>query len=289
MVKITKKFKFEPLVAKYEELAEEKFLTVSDDTIVRIYHTIAPEKTRNGYTLFVIPGWATIVPSWDDVLLEAMNFFDIVYFESREKDSSVLNKKTKNTLDRVSEDIIDVINQLNIDEQKLIPLASSWGAMILADALAKKKFDPLLVAFVGATSKIALPKGTRYMIPFTPPFVLTIIKPLLRSWLITKKSESEEHAKRYLRLLEEANAKKWKNVAKHSMREHYDLYEQIEQNTIIFGAELDKMHNIEETRKIVSLIKNSTYLDMQTNKNTHSPNLITELRKHLDAMQLLMQ
>ncbi|MCE7742308.1 MAG: hypothetical protein GOP50_07585 [Candidatus Heimdallarchaeota archaeon] len=278
-----RKFKFEPLVAKYEELAEEIHITVSDGTTVRTYYTTAPEKTKNGFTLFFIPGWATIVPSWDEVLLEAMIYFDVVYFESREKDSSVLNKKTKNTLDRVSEDVIDVINHLNLDEKKLIPLASSWGAILLADALAKKKFDPYLVAFVGATSKIALPKGTKYIIPFTPPFVLTVIKPLLRSWLINKKSESEEHAKRYLRLLEEANAKKWKNVAKCSLGEHWHLYERIEQNTIIFGAEQDKMHNIAETRKIVKLVKKSIYIDMKTNKNTHSSNVIDELRRQLET------
>ncbi|MHA1197822.1 MAG: hypothetical protein ACTSQF_00495 [Candidatus Heimdallarchaeaceae archaeon] len=279
-----KKFKFEPLVAKYEELAEEKHIKVSDGTTVRTYCTTAPKETRNGYTLFFLPGWATIVPSWDEVLLEAMSYFDIVYFESREKDSSVLNKKTRNTLDRVSEDVIDVIHQLKLDEKKLIPIASSWGAMFLADALAQKKFDPYLVVFIGATSKIAIPKGTRYIVPFTPPFVLTVIKPILRSWLINKKSESDEHAKRYLRLLEEADAKKWKNVAKRSLGEHWDLYEQIEQNTLILGAEQDKMHNVKETRKIVSLIKNSTYLDMKTNKNTHSVNVVTELRNHLKSM-----
>ncbi len=279
-----RKFKFEPLVAKYEELAEEKHVTASDGSTVRTYCTTAPEKTNNGFTLFFIPGWATIVPSWDEVLLEAMKYFDIVYFESREKDSSVLNKKTKNTLDRVSEDVKDVIHQLNLDEKKMIPIASSWGGILLADALAEKKFNPHLVVLIGATSKIALPKGAKYIIPFTPPFVLTILKPFLRSWLINKKSESEEHAKRYLRLLEEANAKKWKNVVKHSLGEHWHLYEQIDQNTLILGAEQDKMHNVEETRKIVSLIKNSTYLDMKTNKNTHSLNVVTEIRNHLIKM-----
>ena len=279
-----RKFNFEPLIAEYEKIAEEKYITVSDGTQIRLYLTTAPVESRNGYTLFMIPGWATIVPSWDEVLLEAMKYFDIVYFESREKDSSVLNKKTKNVMDRVSEDVKDVVAALNLDDQKLIPLASSWGAMLLADALAKKKINPYLVCFVGATSRISLPKGTRPLIPIAPPFVLTIIKPLLRSWLINTQSENEEQARRYLRLLEEANAKKWKKVAKHSLGTHWHLYEKIEQNTIIFGAEKDKMHSVEETRKIVSLIKNSTYLDMQTNKNNHSANVVTELRNHLKKM-----
>ena len=195
-----KKFKFEPLVAEYEKLANEIYITVSDGSIIRTYTSKAPQKTNTGYTLLFIPGWATIVPSWDEVLLEAMNFFDIVYFESREKNSSTLNKKTKNTLDRVSEDLSDLIKNLKLQEQKLIPIAASWGAMLLADALTKKKFNPYLIVLVGATSKIAFPKGAKYILPFSPPLLFTILKPFLRSWLINKKSESEEHAKRYLRL-----------------------------------------------------------------------------------------
>jgi len=279
-----RKFKFEPLIAKFENLAEEKFVKVSDGTKIRVYLTYAPEKSKNGFTLLMIPGWATIVPSWDEVLLEAMKYFDIVYFESREKHSSILNWKTKNTLDRISEDLADVVENLNLDEKKLVPLASSWGAILLADALAANKFNPHLIALVGVTAKITLPRGARTAIPITPPFVLTILKPMLRSWLINQKSENEEQAMRYLRLLEEADAKKWKKVIKNSLGEHWHLYEKIECNTIIFGAELDKMHDVEETRRIVNLIQNSVYLDMQTNKNNHSAILITELRKHLDSM-----
>ena len=137
-----RRFKFEPLVAEFEKIAEERYVTASDGTQLRVYLTTAPPESKNGYTLFMIPGWATIVPSWDEVLLEAMKYFDIVYFESREKDSSILNKKTKNRMDRVSEDLKDVVIELELDEHKLVPLASSWGGMLLADALAKKKINP---------------------------------------------------------------------------------------------------------------------------------------------------
>ncbi|MCE7742309.1 MAG: alpha/beta hydrolase [Candidatus Heimdallarchaeota archaeon] len=280
----TKKLRFEPLIAKYEEIAEEAFIPVSDGTILRVLRTKAPEETRNDFTLFLIPGWSTAVISWDKVLSEAMKFFDIVYFESREKHSSTLNMKTKNTLDRISEDVKEVVRHLELDEKSMVILASSWGAIFLADALAKKKINPHLVALSGTTAKLTLPKGTRHIIPFTPPFIFTALKPILRAWLANRKSEDEEQARKILRNLEEADARKWKKVVKYSMMDCWDLYEQIEQNTIIFGAELDKMHNFEETRRIVRLVKNSTYVDMKTNKNSHTKNVVTELRNHLKTM-----
>jgi hypothetical protein len=279
-----KKEKLEPWLSKFEEIATEVYVKLSDGTELRTLQVKAPKETANGLTLFLAAGWSSIVPTWDVVVLEAMKYFDIVYFESREKNSSKLNWKTKNTLDRISEDVPETINFLNLQDDKLVILASSWGVIYIAHALAKKKINPLLTVLVGVTAKLTLPKGTRPIIPFTPPFVLTIVKPLLRYWLVNRKSESEEQAKKNLRNLEEAHPRKWKKVVRYSTGDQCDSYAKIEQKVVIFGAELDKMHSFEETQKIVNLIKNVTYIDLQSNKNIHSEVLVTEIRKILKKM-----
>ena len=101
-----KKGKSNPILAKYEEKAREKYITMSDGSILKVLQTEALKETRNGYTLFLLPGWSASVFAWDVVLLEAMKYFDISYFESREKYSSTLNMKTKTTLDRISDDLV---------------------------------------------------------------------------------------------------------------------------------------------------------------------------------------
>ncbi|MHA1668743.1 MAG: hypothetical protein ACTSUR_08800 [Candidatus Heimdallarchaeaceae archaeon] len=55
---------------------------------MRVLRTYVPAETRNGFILFFVAGWGSVVLGWLDVLLEAMNDFDMVYFESREKASS---------------------------------------------------------------------------------------------------------------------------------------------------------------------------------------------------------
>ena len=257
---------------------------MSDGTELRVLRTKADKKSRNGYTLFLIPGWNSAVPSWDILLMEAIHYFDTIYFESREKFSSKLNWKTKNTLDRISEDVAEVVHHFKLDEEKLVMLASSWGDIFLADALAKKKINPHVTFLTGVTAKLTLPKGTRHIIPFITPFTLNMLKPLLRWWLINKKSENEEQAQKNLRNLEESDPRKWKKVVKYSTGYQWDTYAKIEQNIVIAGAEKDKMHSFTESQKIVNLIKNVTYIDMESNKNVHSKNMITELRKHLESM-----
>ncbi|MHA1398516.1 MAG: alpha/beta fold hydrolase, partial [Candidatus Heimdallarchaeaceae archaeon] len=113
--------------AKYEDLCEEQLLRMSDGTTVRVLRTYAPAETRNGFILFFVAGWGSVVLGWDDVLLEAMKDFDIVYFESREKASSTLAKKTKNDIDRLSEDIKEVIEILELKIKKTLLFGSSFG------------------------------------------------------------------------------------------------------------------------------------------------------------------
>jgi len=273
--------------AEYETIAKEQYCVLSDGSELRILQTKATEKTRTKLTLFIIPGWATIIPSWDNVLMEAKNFFNIVYCETREKGSSKLVKKTKTDLNRHSADIQEIITQLNLDQKKLILLASSFGAMIAAHGLSHKKINPLLTVLVGVTSRIDLPPTTRYLIPISPPFVFTMFKPIAKFWIKKFKSEDKKQADKYLRVLEEADAKKWKAAAKLIMPYwHWDIYEKITSNVLVIGAEKDKMHDVDQTKKIYDLIKNASYIDMGTNKDVYSKKFVTVLREFIESINV---
>ena len=199
--------------AKYEDLAESIFLTMSDSTQLRILRSCAPKETRNGYTLFMVAGWGSVVLGWEDVLLEAMKDFDIIYLETREKGSSKLARRTKNNLDRLSSDVKEVLEKLELDLQKLVLFGSSFGATILADGFGNNKFDSCLNVLVAPAIQIDLPPLIRYLVPFFPHWFMPPFKPLIRWWLKRSKSESPEQAAKYIRVMNEAQSKKWKNVA----------------------------------------------------------------------------
>ena len=268
--------------AKYEKISSEKFISVSDGSQLRILKSAAPKETRNGYTLFFIPGWASVVQGWDDVLLAAHPYFDIIYFESREKGSSKLVKKAKGDLDRLSTDIEEVIEQLKLEKEKLILFSSSFGSVMLAQGLACKKYEAFLTVLVGPSLKVDLPFLTKYLVPWVPPCTLSIFKPISRFWIKRSRSEDPEQAAKYVRVLEEADAKKWQIVGKHVVfSEFWDIYEKVENTVLIIGMEKDKFHEIKNIRKLANLMKNSTYIDMKTNKNTHSSKMVDVLLEQI--------
>jgi len=269
--------------AKYEEKALEEFYTMSDGSQLRTLRSSAPAETRNGFTLFFIPGWASVVQGWDDVLLEAYTYFDIVYLESREKGSSKLVKKAKGDLDRLSSDLKEVIEQMKLDKEKLIFFSSSFGATIVSHGLAYDKFEAFLTILLGASPKIDLPFLTRYLVPWAPPITLNIFKPAARYWIKKSKSEDMEQAAKYLRVLNEADARKWKTVGKHVVfAKFWDIFEKVENPVLIIGMEKDKYHEINNIKKIAKLMKKSSYLDMETNKNTHSSKMVDVLREQIE-------
>ena len=268
--------------AKYEKKSFEEFITMSDGSQLRILRSSAPKETRNGFTLFFIPGWASVVQGWDDVLLEASSYFDIVYFESREKGSSRLVKKAKGDLDRLSTDIKEIIEQLKLVKEKLILFSSSFGAVMVSHGLAYDKYDAFLTILLGASPRIDLPFLTRYLVPWAPPITLNIFKPISRFWIKRSKSEDLEQAAKYLRVLDEADARKWKIVGKHVVfSKFWDVYKKVENRVLIIGMEKDKYHEIKDIKEIAKLMKNSSYLDMETNKNTHSSKMVDVLREQV--------
>lgn len=271
-------------MAEFEKIAYERFLTMSDGSDLRILEHNFEKDKQNGFTLFVIAGWGSVVLGWDDFLLEALKHFNIIYLETREKASSRLPKKTKHTMDRMSLDVQEVLSQLEIDENKLILFGSCFGAIVIADGLSKNKYDPFLSILVAPPPMLELPKGTRYIVPIAPTFLFEPIKPILIYW-INKKSESQEQAAKYTRVLMEANAKKWKKVGNPICRKRYwRLFPKISSRTLLVGAEEDKMHNIQKTNKIANMIPNVIYRNLRTNHDTHSPLMVETIRDVLTEL-----
>ena len=272
--------------SKFEEVAQEEYLTMSDGTLIRVLQSSAPQETKTSFTVMFMSGWGSVVQGWDDVLMEATHYFDIVYMESREKGSCKHVKNSRNDLDRLSSDIREIIEQLKLKKEELILFSSSFGALQAAHGLAYDKYEAFLTLLIGVSPKIELPFLTRYLIPWGPPIFLTIFKPVSRFWIKRSKSEDAEQAAKYLRVLEEADARKWKSVAKHVVfSKFWDVYEKVDNPVLIIGMEKDKYHEIKHIKKIATLMKNSTYLDMETNKKTHSSAMIDMLREQVNKIK----
>ncbi|MBY9001797.1 MAG: hypothetical protein KGD64_12840 [Candidatus Heimdallarchaeota archaeon] len=266
--------------AEYEKYAEESYLVMSDGSQLKILRTFAPKKTSNGYTLFVNPAFGSIILGWDEFLNEAMQDFDIVYYESREKGSSKLIKKPKMDMESYSNDIMETIEYLKLEPEKLIAFASSSSVPIVGYTVANKNIRPKLTVFVGPIMKIPIPTILRLMVLILPTFFVNIIRYLAFTWIKRKRSESPEQAAKYIRVGKEANPKKWKKGLRYFGTATYEnIYPQIDTKVLVIDESEDKMHETEITRMIASLIPNAELIDLKTNKNTHSKPIVDVIRE----------
>ena len=149
---------------------EIDYLTMSDGAQLRhiYYH---PEKP-SGY-LFLYPGLNTLVLSWIDIIngMAEANYH-IDYVESREKHTSILiRKKHKINRQRMIDDFVESIDQLDIKNHDYIALGSSLGADTLLIALSQKTVKPKYSILIGPTPV------------FGYPFALVLVMPFISDWL----------------------------------------------------------------------------------------------------------
>ena len=52
-------------------------------------------------------------------------------------------------------------------------------------------------------------------------------------------------------------------------------------HVLLVAAEADKMHDAKVTKKVDGLMENSTYVNLGSNKETHSPVMVDIIREYL--------
>ncbi len=269
-------------VSEFEKKAESIDLQMSDGATIRVYRSTPPKEDFNGYSIVLSVGWGTVVPAWDSLLLEAIKDFDVVYFESREKGSSVLPKSSEIGMDRMAKDLQEVYEQLEIEEKKLILFGSCIGATTIVYGMYNKMYNPFLPVLIAPPARFEVPPVLRYFIPFGPTFLWKPAQPLLRWWVTKFKSEDARQAAKYLRTLEEADAKKWKRLGlRLAYKRYWKIFPEVKNHVLLVAAESDKMHDAVVTKKVDGMMENSTYINLGSNKDTHAPLMIEIVREYI--------
>lgn len=270
------------LISEFENRAKEHYITVSDGSRVKILTTKAPKESFNGYTFVLIPGWGTIVPGWEEVLMEAIKDFNILYIESREKISFKPGRgRIKYNFERLALDVKEIMNFLKIDENKAITVTSSFSTIYMANLLGTGKIKPALNILIGPCFRFEMPTTTRYIMHILPTFLFYVTKPIWRWWVKKHKSEDKVQAAKYIRVMNEADPKKWRAVAEQTcFTKVWKHYANIEEDTNVFviGMEEDKMHTSKVSMKIKDTIPGAQYIDMRTNKATHTAEIVNVIR-----------
>jgi pimeloyl-ACP methyl ester carboxylesterase len=266
----------------------EEMISVAPNMSLKLYTFSGPEQKRGPDILFVA-GWVSLIEGWKEVLKEMTRWHRVYYIETREKISSAVQGKAAYGVFEIGQDIVRVADKLNLDREKYIMFGSSLGATVLLDCYQNLKNKPICMILVGPNALFRVPATWKFIVKIFYPPLYEIIKPsvkwYLRTFRLNVKADYEQYEK-YSRALDSGDPWKLKKaVLALSSYEVWDVLPQIDCPVLVFGASRDKLHEPDNLKRIVSLLPEASYIDMETNKHTHSKDMVDRMEAYINKIK----
>jgi pimeloyl-ACP methyl ester carboxylesterase len=236
--------------------------------------TFTPKSPDVFPPVIFVPGMASVIDNFSGTLIALTKNFIVHFVETRDKASSILSEKAGFDVADIASDISGAIEHFIPDQKEFILLTYSLGATAAAESfisILKKK--PSLLLLIEPSGTFRIPKLGLFIANY---FVWTynIIKPLIklyfRKFLVNTKEDYYMNLISF-RVLDSADPRKLAaTVLAISKYQIWSALEKIDVPTIVIGASQDTFHSLGEAMEISSHIKGSTYIDLVTNKRTHS-------------------
>jgi pimeloyl-ACP methyl ester carboxylesterase len=263
---------------------KEEMIGVSESVKVRVISFEPPEPSAKPPVVFVA-GWITLMAAWKDVLREMTKDFTVVYVETREKISSVVSGRVPFTVDALGRDIVSLIGRFGLKQGEYVLFGSSLGATVLLDCVRFLDRKPKCLVVVGPNAVFRIPSGWMIVVRLFYPPLYFLMKPVikwyLRNFRLDVKSDYAQYRK-YCDNLDAADPWKLKKAAlAFSSYAVWDLLPGLNLPVLLIGASKDKLHEPENLRRMARLLPECTELDFETNKGTHSPEMVEAVRKYL--------
>lgn len=250
-----------------------QMLRLTDQVSLRLL-CYTPANEAGNVPVVLITGLATEVKSFGNIIYEFSRDFPVYYIETRDKSSSFVHEKVRYDIESMGNDVAEIIRQLGFSSGKFVMVGYSFGAAVIAAGFRHFGAIPHSVVFIEPTPAFHYPKWSIKLIKwYGKPlyqFIMPFAKWYLRNIVINKK-EDYEMATITSNSLSHANPDKLRNtVLAIAGYEVWDKLDSISCPALIIGTSKDRLHNREEIRRMVSSIKNSSYIDLENNLRTHS-------------------
>lgn len=264
-----------------------QWVPVTDHVTLRVV-SFAPAKDLGYPPILLIAGWITLISAWKEVLQEMTKDFTVYYIETREKISSQVRGAVEYGVEDIARDIVQLVRHFNFQPNKYILFGSSLGGSAILECCHLLDRDPMCLVLVGPNAVFRVPRFGKVIIYFFPPRLYLLIKPVVKWYLKTfrldVKSDYEQYQK-YCGNIDSADPWKLKKaVMKLWHWQSWPLLADIHYPVLIFSASKDSLHEPENLKRMVSMLPAATYVDMETNKATHSKEMVHKMREYLETI-----
>lgn len=263
----------------------DEYLDISSGVRLRLITFVPVEPSRRPPVVFVA-GWVSEIEAWQHVLEKMTEEFIVYYIETREKISSKLDAGARYDVNAIGDDIIQLVRRLRFKDRHFILFGSSLGATVILDCYNRLESKPSHLILVSPNAEFRMPLIWKAIITlFYPPFYF-LLKPWVKWYLkVFRLDAGKDMAQyeKYCRALDGADPRKLKPAAlAFSKYEIWPVLASVDAPVLICGGSHDKLHEPENLKRMIKILRHAEYIDLKTNTRTHSAEVLSEMNRFIE-------
>jgi pimeloyl-ACP methyl ester carboxylesterase len=267
-------------------LITENMVEVAANVAIRLV-TFTPEAGTTGMPVVMVVGLATRMESFRDILMELSKHVTIFYIETREKSSSEISGKACFDMNEHGRDIAKVIAGLDLFSAQYALMGYSFGATAILEAYPLLPAKPRAVLLMEPTPAFRYPAWAKLLIRLAVPLypvMKAFAKWYLRQFYINTKDDAEM-AVISSRALDHADPQKLRDsILAIAGYEVWDRLALVECPALIVATSKDGLHTHADIMRMATSLKKCSYVDMETNKRSHSAELAVVTLDYLEGI-----
>lgn len=257
---------------------------VDDGVILQVVNFTPAIDTHRPAVIFVA-GWVSHIDGWHEVLLEMTSQFPVLYVETRDKASALVNLEADYSVAALAGDLAAVVAHYQLAPDDYVLLGSSLGGTASLECFHLLHAKPRCLVLIGPNAEFRLPPMGATFIRLFPPSVYLGLRPIIKLYLrlfrLDVKADYAQYAK-YKRVLDAADPWKLKRgMLALATYQVWDRLAGINRPTLVIGGAHDVMHEPGNLRRMAGMLPQGEYLDMGTNRATHSREMVQRVREYL--------
>lgn len=279
----------DPISAKQTRF-ESGLWSTEEAVRLRVLHW-RPTNPSSDIPLVFVPGWVSVVGGWADLLRVIAAKREVVYIESREKASAVIEQKRLKPCDfcieRMADDLVQVCSKLPLRMDRAVVAGSSLGATTVLEALKHRRLTARGAFLIGPNSEFRAPWFARGLF-LLPSFGYHVVKYFalwyLRTFRVDTKKEPEQ-MKRYDDTLRSAHPLRIKLSAKAAVG--YQIWSDL--NTVDIPVDLayapsDMLHSQDNILNMAKTLPHGKIVSCPSNKYMHSADLADDIDRFITSL-----
>lgn len=254
----------------------EGYISVEENVELRVLSYCQSTGTP-GIPVLIISGLATMVESFEQVINELSKNSPVYFIETRDRHTSRIEGEAEYGIPAMGRDIVKIVEALGLKERNYVLMGYSFGASIMSECYSLLREKPKCLIFMEPTPEFHYPGWSLIVIRLMGKPLYRILRPAakwyMRSFYINT-AEDNEMAVISGRSLDNADPVKLINTI--LAIAPYQVWPKLDGLTcpsLVVGTSKDRLHVPEDILRMVGELRDCTFIDMETNLRTHSPEM----------------